>query len=770
MSHKVRLVQASLIVVLGAVASVSLAHDGDPKGRVAHPTYTGPGWCLGGGGCFGSDEGGIAGAPEFPSSNVQLLAWLPVNQFGAQNTTGNTVEGYVSPTGREYAIIGLSDGTGFVDVTDPGSPVIVDFVPGVESLWHDVRVYENYCYNVSEGGTGIQIMNMANIDSGDVVAVGNITADGPIPTTATHTVFINQESGYLYRAGGGQNGLRIYNLEPNPASPTYVTAWTTRYVHEVTVVNYTSGPYAGKEIAFACGGSSGGSTQTGLYILDVTNKQNIVQMAFYQYPMNRFCHQGWLSEDKHYFYIDDELDDSFHGILATTHIIDVSNLSAPFQAGTFSSGAGGIDHNLYVKDNFIYEANYRTGLRVFDATNPIAPVEVAYFDTWPTDNNASFNGLWDNYPFLPSGIVLGADIERGLFVWRVGASLLAFEYPNGQPELIDPAGDSVAVNINNVDGEVDPATARLNYSIDGGAFVQTPLEHAGGPAFNAVFPSMPCQSQVRWYISVQTTTGTTVRDPAGAPSSFYEGLAVANLTVGVSDQMETNTGWVVGAAGDNATSGIWVRADPVGTAAQPEDDHTPAPGVNCFITANGTPGGAAGAADIDNGVTTLTSPALDATADSDPQLVYHRWYSNNTGSAPGLDSMPVQISNNNGATWVQLELVTENAGAWVKKTFRIANFLPPTNQMKVRFIARDLDAGSVVEAGVDDLRIEYVECKPTTIPGDVNGDGSVDADDLVAVILAWGPCPAPPAACPADIDENGQVDADDLVLVVLNWS
>ncbi len=56
--------------------------------------------------------------------------------------------------------------------------------------------------------------------------------------------------------------------------------------------------------------------------------------------------------------------------------------------------------------------------------------------------------------------------------------------------------------------------------------------------------------------------------------------------------------------------------------------------------------------------------------------------------------------------------------------------------------------------------------------GDVNADGAVDVDDLVAVILAWGPCPSPPTllGCPADVHASGTVDVDDLVTVILNWS
>ena len=645
----------------------------------------------------------------------------------------------MSPGGREYAIIGLSDGTGFVDVTDPGSPVIRTFIPSVQSLWRDVRFYQNYCYTVSEGGGGIQVINMANLDTTGATLVGNVTT-GPTPA-ATHTVFINKDSGILYRAGGGSNGLRIYRLaNGNQAAPLYLGSWTDHYVHEVTVVSYTSGPYAGKEIAFACSGSS----PAGVYILDVTNVTDtdplttgINQLSFYTYSNAQYCHQGWLSPDKQYFYINDELDDDGPGLNSITRIVNISNLSAPTTAGTFTTGLSSIDHNLYTKGNLIFESNYRSGLRIFDATNPVAPTQIGYFDTWPEDDNASFNGLWDNDPYLPSGIVLGADIEKGLFVWRLGANLLNFSYPNGQPDFIAPNGGWVNVDITNNGATLDPSSPKLGYSINGAPFIETPLQSLGGSSFRANFPSMPCGADVRWYVRATTTTGMTQHDPPGAPFNYVPATAAISTTTGVPDTLETNTGWIVGAAGDNATTGIWVRANPVGTTAQPEDDHTPAPGVNCFITGNGTAGGGVGDQDVDGGTTTLTSPAMDATLGNEARIAYWRWYSNSAGSNPGTNSMPVLVSSDGGTNWVQLELVNDNAGAWVQKSFRIADFVPVTNQIKIRFQARDL-TGAVVEAGVDDVRIDYTQC---TVPGDVNGDGHVDINDLLAVTSTWGPCP-----------------------------
>ncbi len=374
----------------------------------AEPAYPGPGWSSG--------QGGQAGI-SFPADGVELLSWLTVTDFGVQNTSGSTVEGYVSPSGREYALMGISCGTGFVEVTDPRNPVIVGFVPGPCSLWRDMRTYQDRAYSVSEGGEGIQIIDISQIDAGIVTYVGNTT----LPNThqvSSHTLEVNQQSGYLYRCGGGSTkGVKIYDLS-TPNAPVHVnTIFTTRYVHECQVVTYTDGPYAGLEIAFMYNdtGSGGGTPSIG--IIDVTDKMNPIQLSNYLYPNGGFCHQGWLSSDQQYVYLDDEFDETQQGIPTTTHVIDVSDLSNPVQIGTFTNGLPSIDHNQYVKGLRLFQSNYRSGLRIWDLTNPTSPTEIAWFDTYPDNDNAQYNSLWDNYPYLPSGIILGSDIEKGLFIW-----------------------------------------------------------------------------------------------------------------------------------------------------------------------------------------------------------------------------------------------------------------------------------------------------------------------------------------------------------------
>jgi len=760
----IRVVSASIAAAAAAsFIGSALAHPDDPKIRDRQPRYEGPGWTA--------SQGGEP-AIGFPASNVTLRAWLPLTAFGSQITSGNVVWHYVSPSGREYALFGHSHGTAVVEVTNPDAPVIVGQVTGPNSLWRDIRVYQDHCYAVSEGGSGVQVISLANVDQGQVTLVNTITT-GPSPA-ATHTVFINEASGYLYRSGGGSNGLRIYSLA-NPSNPVYVSSWTNRYCHEVTVHSYTSGPYAGREIAFVCGGFNGGFTNTGLVVVDVTDKQNLVILDEIQYPNGQFCHQGWLSNDLKYFYINDELDEDNLGIPCSTIIINVENLTNLSFAGSFTNNNTAIGHNLYIRGDLLYEANYRSGLRVFDlSANPLNPPEVAYFDTWEQDDGAAFNGLWLCNPYLPSGIVLGSDIEKGLFVWSIGLPLISVSLPDGAPEYLAPSGDAVRVQIEESQpGALQPGSAKLFYRAGlSGNYVESPLVPVSGDLYDAVFPPIGCQTAVSYYITATDTNGVPITIPPGAPGTgTFNALSAFGATTALSDEMETDQGWTVGAPGDNAITGIWVRVDPNGTAAQPEDDHTPQPGVNAWVTGQGSPGGALGDNDVDGGTTTLTSPTMSAVAEEgDAYLEYYRWYSNNTGAAPNSDSMPISISNNNGFSWVQLELVTENAGQWVKKSFRIADFVAPSAQMKVRLQASDLGAGSIVEAGIDDLRIFHVDCTPPPpdLPGDLDGDCDVDSVDLNIVLTDFG-CTTPPGGCSADVDGDGDTDSVDLNIVLTSF-
>jgi hypothetical protein len=195
--------------------------------------------------------------------------------------------------------------------------------------------------------------------------------------------------------------------------------------------------------------------------------------------------------------------------------------------------------------------------------------------------------------------------------------------------------------------------------------------------------------------------------------------------------LETSQGFVVGAIDDSATSGIWVRVDPVGTAAQPEDDHTPDPGTICYVTGETT--------DVGGGKTTLFSPTLDLSGDVEPWIGYWRWYSNNTNGDPGLDRLLIDVSNDGGQSWVNAETVGPTgpgtSGGWIFHTFRVADFVTPTDEVTLRFAATDLLTATVVEAAIDDLVV--IDCASCEVspPGEVDNLRLVESETTVG--LTW---------------------------------
>ncbi len=750
--HRASLFGAALVLGLGAVA---MAHTDDPKVLDRNGNYPGNGWTKGGG-WIGEPLLG----PGFTSLNVDLLAWLTPTDLGAPTGEGADCWGYVSGSGREYALITLTSATVFVEVTDPANPVVIHTDTAVpNNIWHDIKTFGSFAYAVSEGGQGIRVYDLSNIDTGVVSRQADVTTGG---VTSSHNVAIDIQSGILYRCGGASGlGIRAYDLSV-PSAPAFIGQWTDRYVHDAQIVTYTTGPNAGKQIAFCCSGFGNGGTDTALAIVDVTNMAAPIVLSITPYSSRAYCHQGWLSEDRQFFFLDDELDEQTFGSTTTTRIMDVSDLSAPVEMPSYTNGTNSIDHNLYTVGTLAYSANYRTGLRIHDISNPLLPTEIAFFDTFPSADGAAFNGAWSNYPFLPSGTIIVSDIESGLFLLRHALPSLDVSLPIGPSSVVSPLGDTLSVQINEVNGGVF-SSAQL--FVDSGAgFVASPLTSLGAGAFEGSFGTSTCGATVNYYVEATAVGGATVVLPNGAPIIFYSAISGLGSNNGVLDEVEVDLGWTIGAATDTATTGIWERADPQATAAQPENDATPAPGVLCWIT-GATAGASVGTFDIDGGATTLTSPSMDATSLTGiPFIGYARWYSNNAGADPNNDSMTIQISNDDGATWALLELVLDNAGAWVPMSFRLDQFLTPTNQMRLRFIASDLGAGSIVEAGVDDVRIDFLQCPVLGQPGDVTGDGCVNLADLNLVLFNFGA-----VTSSGDADGNGAVDLADLNLVLFNF-
>ena len=715
-SHTLPYPMRSLLLTSCALllsASAIALHDDDPKILSRKLPVNGPIWrnspSLTQGG--GSTTTNMPGA-GFDSQGVTLQAWFPLNQID-NASSGNDCWGYTSPSGREYGIMGTSNGTAFFEVTNPSATQLIDWVDGNDSLWRDVKVYGNVAYSVTEGSGGIQVISMANIDNGTVSLVNTID---DVSTANSHNVVIDEVSGYLYRCGGGSNGLRMYSLA-NPTSPQYVGSWNTRYVHDAQIVTYTTGPHAGRQIAYCCAGLSGGSGDTGLTIVDVTNKSNPTVISQVYWPNRAYSHQGWMSEDRQLFYMGDELDEN--GVLpTTTYVINVADPDNAFYMNSFTNGNLAITHNCYTKGGLLYAANYTSGLRIFDlnqsATNP---PEIGYFDTYQNGDGASFNGLWSVFPYFASGTVIGSDLEGGFFVWDVGDADLVLTVAGGAPEMVAPSGATIDVEITeNVLGALDPATTKLFFDV-GIGMQSVPLQAIGGTTWRAALPTGICGTTVDWYLAADSTSGQTYSTPTTAPTTVYTSVFGYGETLIASLDMETNAGWTGGIPGDTASTGVWERGNPNGTAAQPEDDHTN-PGTSCWFTGQGSVGGSLGANDVDGGYTTLRSSNFDVSTLSDPKISFWLWYSNTTGGSPGADTFRVALSNNGGVSWVTALTVGPSgagtSGGWEKYSLRMGDHLTITNQLRVRFVAEDAGSGSIVEAAVDDFTIGDVDC---TAPG-----------------------------------------------------
>jgi choice-of-anchor B domain-containing protein len=378
----------------------------------------------------------------YDASGVDLLSHTPLNAFSGSNTAANDLWGYVSPTGREYAFIGLENGTGFVEVTFPTTPIVLDFIPHVSACCSDVKVYQEYAYivneeNGSEEAEGMQVVDLSDIDNGNVTLVKTF-AD--MSLTHAHNIAVNEESGFAYIVGAegtpSNGGLYVVDLS-DPVNPAYAGAWSSFRVHDVQVVSYTSGPYAGREIAFTY------SQGARLRIVDVTNKSAMTLLGTATYPNGCFSHQGWLSEDRQYVYLNDECDETFVGVPTTTYVIDVSDLTNPTFFTSFTNGLPSTDHNLMVRGDFVFEANYTSGLRIYHVKDLAQVDEVGYFDTYPADDAPGFRGAWTVYTDLPSGNLLVSDVQSGLFVLDATEALCFAQPPfyklGGRLELTIPS-------------------------------------------------------------------------------------------------------------------------------------------------------------------------------------------------------------------------------------------------------------------------------------------------------------------------------------------
>ncbi|MDN4501583.1 choice-of-anchor B family protein [Alteromonadaceae bacterium BrNp21-10] len=379
-------------------------------------------------------------AAEFPCSNVSLVAHLPLSEFAGNHSSANDIWGHIDlNTGTEYALIGLRRGTAVVSLADPQAPMVVGVISGTSTTWRDIKVYQYYdaantrwrayAYvtsdSTSEGITIIDLNSLPNQIS--------LVQRQPVFASA-HNIYISDVDYGLNIAAPGKSPLihiagankysgsqHSYSLS-NPESLSEVlipnNANADDYSHDVSSLRISD------ERSNQCPNATADClvvldfNEDSFRLWDQSLASTRVNLSNTTYNQASYVHSGWWSENKNYVFVHDELDEQNHGINSTLRIFEITDLSSPQHVGTWTGPTRAIDHNGFVRGNRYYMSNYERGMTILDISDPSAPTDIGFFDTFPSSDNASFNGAWGVYPFLPSGLILVSDINSGLYILR----------------------------------------------------------------------------------------------------------------------------------------------------------------------------------------------------------------------------------------------------------------------------------------------------------------------------------------------------------------
>ena len=354
---------------------------------------------------------------QTPCENNEALGF-PCSGYDLQDSLSNSdldtsfvndSWGWTDPLdGKEYALVGLRNGTAFIDISNPNEVVYLGKLPTHtdESIWRDIKVYQNYAFVVSEAsGHGMQVFDLTrlrNVSNPPATFTEDAHYDG---FGNAHNIVINTESGFAYGVGtstfGG--GPHFVNIQ-DPLNPVAAGGYSdNNYSHDAQVVTY-NGPdadYAGHEILI-------GSNENLVAIVDITDKNNPLEISTITYPAIGYTHQGWFTEDHRFFLLGDEIDEISFGFNPRTLIFDFEDLDNPSVHFEYEGTNTATDHNGYVVGNLFYLASYRAGMRVLDISNIANQsfTEIGYFDTFPDNDNVGTSGLWNVYPFFESGNIV----------------------------------------------------------------------------------------------------------------------------------------------------------------------------------------------------------------------------------------------------------------------------------------------------------------------------------------------------------------------------
>lgn len=709
-------------------------------------------------------------------SFLLLFAFVVSTTLSAQNQNitfrskisfpGQTVAnmcGWASASGQEYALVGASEGMVIVNVTNPDAPVQIVQIPGPNNFWKEIKTYSHYAYIVSEGGQGVQIVDLNALPS-PTLPTKFYTGDGLIDSqlNTIHALHIDVKKGFLYAYGSNLfgGGAVVLDLNPDPWNPTYAGKFDQlNYIHDGYVDNDTL--YAGH-------------INAGLFsIVDMTNKAAPVVLNTQPTP-NYFTHNTWISDDHKTLFTTDEVPNSY---LASYDVSDPTDIKLldKMQA---NPGSGSIVHNTHIRGNYAITAWYTQGLNIVDVTKPNNLVQTGIYDTYPQGTGGGFDGCWGVYPYLPSGNLVASNINPGE-LWVLTPSYQRACYLEGKitdastglPILAATAqivGNSTSTKKTGADGnyrtgQAQAGMVQLQVSKFGYLPVTLSANLLSGEVTVLNVPLTPAP--------IHTISGTVVRADNSAPipnahvailstDATYETLADANgqfsipnvieavynivggtwgyrykvinqhitaddqvvldLANGYQDDFVFDFGWQ---KSGSSTEGIWERTDApkgidVGIVVAPFTDALGDVGFSCYVTGNSS--NEVDVDDVENGTSILTSPVMNLSNYTDPRITAQVWCASVTINQEYPDSIKVYVSNG-----TEEKLAWQRKGdnlAWQLMSFDVTDFVPVSNTVSIRIVGFDDPAGTdfdTYEAAFDKFKVTGVTVGTEELASDI---------------------------------------------------
>lgn len=661
-----------------------------------------------------------------------------VNYWQLHQTQLNDIWGYVDETGVEYALVGARHGVSVVSLVNPANPQEVHWHQGDFSVWRDLKTFGNYAYVTTEAQSGLLIMDLNPLPG---AAITNETYyQGPAGGTwkSAHNLYIDEEGyAYIFGANRGNGGVIILDIHTDPMNPIEVGVFDNWYVHD---------GYARGNLLYLAHIYEGT-----ISVVDISDRANPVLLGTANTPSN-FAHNIWPSDDSQFVFTTDEVSGAFlaaFDVSDPTNIVEVGRIQS-------SPGAGVVPHNVHVYQNWLVTSYYTDGVTVHDITRPHNMVEVGNFDTTPLQTIYT-QGCWGAYPFLPSQLVLGTDIDEGLFILQPDYKRACYLEGNVKEAgtLNNLPGAKIQIHshnqhgLSNLDGDyatgiVTPGEHLVTYSkvayypqtlsvnlsagnvtlqdvvlepIPPFAF-KVNVEHAvtGLPILNAHvelkaelithFAMTDGLGESDFQLFYQETYEVTVGKWGFITScqnvliDETTGEITVQLTPGIYDDFTFDFGWTTV---NNAERGHWVRDVPNPTEgfANPEVDAPWDCGTRCWVTGNESYN--PNFDQVTKGTVTLISPVFDLTGFSDPHVNYWTYYYNFHGPFEPDDTLHIILSNGLTSVRIDYEAYPDSPmREWIPKSIRVQDFLTPTATMQLFVrISDDEERHNLTEAGFD---------------------------------------------------------------------